>query len=113
MKKIDQKQRQYLNQQFENLENSSFQKYKLLQIKNTNNRLENHELTDFCQKVKKIYKKSVPESPEPSFRDLVKWIKANCGKEKEKEKEGRMNVTRMTADRTNTVEMPWTQSKIM
>ena len=105
MRKIDQKQRKYLNQQFELLETSSFQKYKLLQIKNTNNRLENHELTEFCEKIKKIYKKCFHNSPEPSLKDLVKWIKSNTNKEKE----NKLEVTRATADKTgNTVQMEWT-----
>ena len=73
------KQKKYLEEQFQNLEHSSFQKYKLLEIKNTAKRIENHELSQFCEKIKKIYKK-YNEQKEPSLNDVVKWIKTTTAK---------------------------------
>jgi hypothetical protein len=41
---LSHKQKEYLEGKFKELETSSFQKYKLLEIRNTAHRIENHEL---------------------------------------------------------------------
>lgn len=73
---LDHKQKKHLDSHFERLETSALQKYKVLQIRNTNNRIENHELVEFVEKVKKMYRKAVSEQDEPSLKDLVKWVRS-------------------------------------
>lgn len=57
MNQLSQHQLKFIESQIHALEASSFQKYKLLEIKNTVNRIEHHELMEFCEKIKKVFKK--------------------------------------------------------
>ena len=102
---ISMKQKKYLDDQFQNLENSSFQKYKLLEIKNTVNRIENHELAEFCEKMKKMYKKET-EQKEPSLKDMIKWVK-NMVTHKGKEEEEAQNVRPALKKQEETTKASW------
>ena len=57
-----------------------------MEIKNRVNRLENHDLTSFTEKLKKVYASCSENKEEPSLKDLVKWVKTLA---REKGKEGK------------------------
>ena len=47
----------------------------MLETKHTAGRIENHELLEFVNKMKKLYKKSIG-GREPSLQDVHKWVRA-------------------------------------
>lgn len=42
IRRLEEKQKKFIGDKIEELQNSSFQKYKALEVKNTANRIENH-----------------------------------------------------------------------
>jgi hypothetical protein len=75
----------------------------VLALRNAARGVENHELVQFVDKVKKLYVKSTGEQ-EPSLKVLLKWVKGYVQLPKQKENElaesksvlGKLSVTKST-----------------